>query len=278
MSKRVIVALLLVGAAACNKSDESGTAHANPSQSGTASTSTGAAATSASYGGTQTVDKDAVAALDKMGAYLRSLKAFQVKATTSRDEVLDNGQKVQFASTQDVLVQRPNKFRGELSSDEKHRMFFYDGKTFTLYADRPGYYASVPAPSTLGELSDRLETKYDIELPLSDLFLWGTDKAHGGAITSAVDVGPSEVEGTSVEQYAFRQNGMDWQVWIQQGEYALPRKLVITTTTDDSRPDYSAVFDWNLAPSFNDAAFTFDPPSDAKRIVLKETDSTSRSN
>ena len=182
MSRRVIAAVLLVGIAACSKKDESGVVLADTLQSSTASQSTAAPAgngvtPASNTAATETVDKNAVAALDKMGAYLRSLKAFQVKATTSRDEVLDNGQKVQFASTANVLVQRPNKFRGEESSDAKHRMYFYDGKSFTLYADRSGYYATVPAPGNINDLSDRLESKYDIELPLRDLFLWGTDKA-----------------------------------------------------------------------------------------------------
>ena len=275
---RLIATLLMIGTVACNKNDESGVAMANESPSGNASASSGEAPTLASNPGAAIVDKDAVAALDKMGAYLRSLKTFQVRANTTRDEVLDNGQKVQSASRSDVLVQRPNKFRGESTSDEKRRMYFYDGKTFTLFADRTGYYASVPAPGNINDLSETLENKYDIELPLRDLFLWGTDRAKGGQITNAIDIGPGEVDGTSVEQYAFRQNGIDWQVWIQQGEYPLPRKLVITTTTDEARPDYTAVLSWNLAPSFNEAAFTFDPPADAKKIVLRQTDTAARSN
>lgn len=280
VSKRVVVALLLVGFAACNKKDDSGAALAKSSQSDASGQTTtpaeGEVIPASNTTAAPVVDKAAVATLEKMGAYLRSLKAFEVRAITSRDHVLDNGQKVQVSGIQGVLVQRPNKFRGEVSSDAKERMFFYDGKNFTLYADRVGYYATVPAPGTLGELSDKLETKYGIELPLRDLFLWGTDKARGGDITSARDIGPSQVDGTTVEQYAFRQDGIDWQIWIQQGAYPLPRKLVITTTSDDARPDYSAVLNWNLAPSYNDAAFTFDAPAGSKRIVLVELDSTSK--
>jgi hypothetical protein len=282
MARRFIAGLVLFGTVACSKKDESGVAIADTSQPATASqstdASTGGAGTPASYSAAPTVDKGAVAALDRMGNYLRTLKGFQVRATTSRDEVLENGQKVQYTSTQDVLVQRPNRFRGDVTSDAARRLYFYDGKNFTVYAPRPGYYASVPASGTLIEVSDRLQSKFDIELPLRDLFLWGTNRSGAADITSAVDIGPSEVDGTTVEQYAFRQNGIDWQVWIQQGEYPLPRKLVITTTTDDARPDYSAVMSWNLAPSFNDAAFTFDPPTGAQKILLAETDTLSRGN
>ena len=119
------------------------------------------------------------------------------------------------------------------------------------------YYATVPAPPTIGELVEKLDEKYAIEMPLVDLFLWGTPQSTiEKYITGAIDVGPSSVDGTSCEQYAFRQAGLDWQIWIQLGDYPLPRKLILTTTTDEARPRHSQLLTWNLAPSFNDVAFT----------------------
>jgi hypothetical protein len=107
-------------------------------------------------------------------------------------------------------------------------------------------------------------------MPLIDLFAWGTDQSRLSDITSAMDLGPSPVEGTTCEHYALRQPGLDWQVWIQNGDFPLARKLVLTTLTDDARPQYTAVLTWNLAPSFNDATFTFEPPPGALPIVLEK--------
>jgi len=83
-----------------------------------------------------------------------------------------------------------------------------------------------------------------------------------------MDVGPSAVEGVTCQHYAFRQADIDWQIWIQKGEHPLPRRLVITTKTDEARPQHTAEYTWNLAPSFNDAAFVFDPPEGAGKVVL----------
>ena len=160
--------------------------------------------------------------------------------------------------------------RLQTSSDRAERRFFYDGKTFTLFAPRTSYYASVNAPPTIGQLADTLETHFGIELPLVDLFRWGTKDGIDGQLTSANYVGPANIEGVTCEQYAFRQNGVDWQVWVQSGEFKLPRKVVITTTTDEARPQYSAVYTWNLAPSFDDAAFAFVPTKDAHKIILAD--------
>lgn len=216
------------------------------------------------------VDPEATAALDRMGAYLRTIQALQVEVATEREEVLENGQKVQREEVVNLLARKPDRLRVDVSSDRKERLFFYDGKQLTLWAPRVKYYASVPAPPTIGELAKALEEKYGIELPLVDLFRWGSADASGAAITAAVDLGPGTIGGTTCQHYAFRQEGLDWQIWIQKGEYPLPRKLVLTTTTDDARPQYQATYSWNLAPSFNDAAFTFDPPADAQRIVIAE--------
>ena len=217
-------------------------------------------------------DPDAIKALENMSDYLRSLKAIQVHVTTSRDEVLEDGQNVTFSGTVDMIAERPNHLRAEVINEKQHRMYFDDGKTFSIWARRVNYYATIPAPPTLRELADKLTGQYNLELPVADLFYWG-ERRSTADIVGAIDVGASQVDGTTCEHYAFRQDGAEWQLWIQQGNYPLPRKLVITTTTDPARPRSTSVMTWNLAPSYDAAAFTFDPPKDAKKIILAETPS-----
>jgi len=215
------------------------------------------------------IDADAMQDLVNMGTYLRSLKAFRVKVSTENEVVLDDGQKLQYETSVDMLARAPDGLRVHDVSDNHERMYFFDGESFTLWAKRVNYYASVDAPPTILGLVNKLEENFGLSLPLSDLFLWGTDEATTSAITSAMDVGPAGINGTTCEQYAFRQEGVDWQLWIQRGDYPLPCKLVITSLTDEARPQYSAVYDWDLAPSFNDEAFIFVAPDDAQRVVLE---------
>jgi hypothetical protein len=212
-------------------------------------------------------------ALNKMGAYLRSLKAFQVDSEVMRDDVLDDGQIITDIRTNTLLAVSPNLLRAELKSDDKDVFLFYDGKQFTIYGKLVNYYATVPAPATTAELVDKVYNDYGIEIPLVDLFKWGTDDSAIKKITSAIDLGPSTVQGITCEHYAFRQEGLDWQIWIQLGEYPLPRKFVIRTLTDDAKPQHTSNLVWNLAPSYNEAAFAFDPPPGALRIALKDINS-----
>ena len=214
------------------------------------------------------IEPAAMSALHTMGAYLRSLKSFQVEAVTSTEDVLEDGQKVQFAGVTNVLARMPNRLRITVASDRRDRVYVYDGKEFTLLAKRVNYYATVPAPPTIGELANLVNEKFNIELPLEDLFRWGGKQSQDAVIRSAMFVGPSAIGGVTCGHYAFRQDGLDWQVWIQMGDHPLPRKLVLTTMDDEARPQYVATFTWNLGPSFNDAAFTFTPPKGASKVVL----------
>jgi hypothetical protein len=126
----------------------------------------------------------------------------------------------------------------------------------------------VPAPATIRETLAAAADKYDLHLPLADLFYWGTDHSGIDDIKSAIEVGPSRVGGVQCDHYAFSQEGVDWQVWIERGRTALPRKLVITTTDEPSQPQYSSVLRWNLNPPVTDKTFSFVPPKGAMKIVM----------
>ena len=219
---------------------------------------------------TQSIDPDAMAALRRMGEYLRTLNAFSVHAVVNTEDVREDGMKVQMTSEANMLAQRPGKLRLEVKNDKQPRTWYYDGKTFTLWAPRPKFYAQADAPPTINELAKKLDEKFGIDMPFVDLFRWGTPESDEKEITNAYDVGPNAINGVTCEHYLFRQAGLDWQIWIQDGQYPLPLKLVLTTTTDDARPQHESVYTWNLAPSFNDKAFAFTPPADAKRITFVE--------
>ena len=217
-----------------------------------------------------TLDEGAIASLKVMGAYLRGLKEFQVEVATTDEDVLSDGQKSQYEGTTTILARMPDGLRAEVATHRQQRLYLYDGKSFTLFAQRANYYATIPAPPTVGKLDDMLNEKYGFSVPLADLFRWGGANWSPEGIIAANRYDPSVVAGTTCDHYGFRQEGIDWQIWVQRGSHPLPRKLVITTTTDEARPQHTAVYTWNLAPSFNEGAFVFDPPAGAGKVLLAE--------
>ena len=207
--------------------------------------------------------------LAEVGSYLRAQKRFAVKAEALTDEVLESGQKLQFASRVDYVVSAPDKLRASLRSDRRHRDFYFDGTTLTQVAPRAGYYASVAMPGTLSENMTRLAERYDIEMPLADLFLWGTAAGGLDDVTAALRVGPAQINGVACDHYALRQPGVDWQVWVERGARALPLKLVITTTDEPALPQYVATLKWSMGPPAAAGSFTYTPAKGMHRIELK---------
>jgi hypothetical protein len=131
-----------------------------------------------------------------------------------------------------------------------------------------GYYATVAAPPTIRELLKTAYDKFGIELPLSDLFRWGLPDDRHDDLTSGYAIGYAKINGVDTVQYAFRQGDIDWQIWIRQGDKPLPVKAVITTTSDEAQPQYSATLAWNTNAEFAKDAFAFKAPKDAKPITI----------
>jgi hypothetical protein len=218
------------------------------------------------------IDPDAMAALDRMGAYLRTLTAFEVQARTATENVMDDGFKLQFDGVALIKARRPDRLQVDVSNSRRQRQIFYDGKSVTVYGPRMKYYATVPAPPTLRETIEVLAKKYGIETPLADLFYWGTDESGAADIKVAHYIGPAVIDGKPVDQYVFRQEGADWQLWIQQGAQPLPLKMAITSTAQPAQPTYSVGLRWNLSPRLQETAFVFKPPPGAMKIVMQTAD------
>lgn len=228
--------------------------------------------------GSEAVDAGAIEALDLMGSYLRSLDTFSLQAEDRIDEVLDSGQKIQLSASIYLQVRRPDKLRAEIETDRKSRRIIYDGKTFTLAAPTMGFFTTVPAPPTIGETLMAVEAKFGVAIPLIDLFLWGKDPNAVTVIQSAIALGPSKVGGQAADHYAFRQDGLDWQIWIAQGDAPLPLRYVITTTDEPEQPQYGAELTWDTGAEPADGAFTFTPTENDHRIDIVVLDDAPAAN
>jgi hypothetical protein len=215
-------------------------------------------------------DPQTLAALDKMGAALRNLKSFSVRADTTEERVLTTGQKIQNAGYVETKVQFPGKLRMDRVNDRQARSMYLDGKTLTIYSPRMGFYGQVPATGSIREVVAAVADNYDIETPLADLLAWGEDPTLSAKVKSAFYVGAETVNGNACDQYAMRQDDVDWQVWIRQKGAALPCKLVITSTDDPSLPQYSAVYTWMPQQTHAASTFTFVPPKDSHKIPIEK--------
>jgi hypothetical protein len=214
------------------------------------------------------VDPASIQALKDMGAFLQSLKRFHVATAMTGERVLADGQKLQHSATAQMDVERPNRIRALMQSARSERVLIYDGKTVTLFTPAQKYYSTVEFTETIGGLISKLEERYGVEVPLSDLFLFGTPAAPLDKIESAMNAGQDFIGDDLCDHYAFRQGKVDWQIWITTGGKPLPRKVVITNRADEARPQSVSLIDWNLKPTFKDSVFKFTPPKGSSRIEI----------
>lgn len=214
------------------------------------------------------VDPASVQALKDMGAFVQSLQRFQVSTEVTGERVLADGQKLQHTATAEMDVQRPNRIRARMQSARSERQLIFDGKTVTLYTPAQKYYSTVEFTETIGDLIGKLEERYGVEIPLSDLFLFGTPAAPLDRFESAMNAGQDFVGGDLCDHYAFRKGSIDWQIWIAAGSKPLPRKMVITNRSDEARPQSVTLIDWNLKPTFKDSVFKFTPPKGATKVDI----------
>ena len=217
------------------------------------------------------IDPEAVAAINKMEAYVKTLTSYSIHADTTTDEVLLAGPKVQFGGTLDATLRLPNRLRLTVAGDNKDTQeFFYDGSTLTVWIKDRSVWASAPAASTIGEMLAQTRKKYDLSFPLDDLIRGATTGQLMNGVTAGMVVGTGMVAGVECDHLGFHKEGLDAQLWIEKGVRPLPRKIVITTLTEPSQPQHSEVLTWDITPTIDEAMFTFTPPAGAEKIVFAE--------
>lgn len=217
------------------------------------------------------IDPAAVAAVNWMSDYLRSLPMYSVRAETTTDEVLLAGPKLQFAGLIEGTFKAPDRLWMRTVRDHaQEQQFFYDGATLSLWVEAKKLWASVPAPGTVGETIALVESKYDVTFPLGDLLALAFRRELLKDVKAGAVIGTGRVAGVECEHLAFHQDGIDWQLWIEKGASPLPRKMVITTLGEASQPQHTEVLSWDLAPRIDAETFIFDPPAGAQKIVIAE--------
>lgn len=214
-------------------------------------------------------DARARAVLRQMADYLAEQKSFTLKASNTVEVVLVSGQKLQFDSTSDVTVERPNKIQAARIGDLDQQTFVYDGQKISVFSQNDGnpYYATVAAPPTLEGALDFARESLDIVAPAGDLLYADAYEILMEDVISGMYVGPSMLGSVACHHLAFRGTQTDWQIWIEEGARPLPRKMVITSKWTTGAPQYTVTTsDWNMAPKLAADRFKFVPPKGAVQL------------
>ena len=213
------------------------------------------------------IDPKAKKILHRMTEYLAGLHQFSAESRNTLEAVLTSGQKIEFEAAATLVLQRPDKLLVTRKGDIVDQVFYYDGKSLTLFNPRENVYATVAAPDTVDKMMDFARNKLDIFAPAGDLFYRDSYERLMQDVTGGFVVGKAAIGDVLCDQLAFSGPEVDWQIWIEEGDRPLPLRYVITTKTVEGWPDYTvSISNWNVAPTIVDGEFSFVPPAGAKKV------------
>jgi len=212
-------------------------------------------------------EASAKATLKAMSDYLASQRSVSAKYNTELEVITPDIEKITFSSTGDILVIRPDKLRATRTGGYADVELFFDGKAFNLYGKHVNSFIHLDAPGTIDNLIDELREKHGAALPFADLLLSNPYKVLTEGVLEAKDIGRGVIDGVECEHLAFRNDDVDWQLWVQLGPNPIPRQYIITSKTVASAPQYRIrISDWKTDVAPGSDAFAFKAPDGAKPV------------
>lgn len=212
---------------------------------------------------------DAAQLLKSMTDYMAGQKSLAAAFDSDIEIITPDLQKIQFASSGQMNLSRPDKLRVKRTGGYADVELVYDGKMLSLYGNNAKAYVQADLPGTVDHMVDTLQTRSGVGLPGTDLLLSNAyDELMGGAV-EAKHIGLGVVDGVECEHLAFRGPDTDWQIWIETGARPLPRKYVITSKTLAGAPQYTLrIKDWKTDVAADADTYVFKPPAGTTKVDL----------
>ncbi|MBK1732891.1 DUF2092 domain-containing protein [Thiococcus pfennigii] len=219
----------------------------------------------------QAREADALAILESMTDYVGSQTSLEFSFDSSIEVITPELEKIQFTNSGGALLNRPDKLRAHRVGGYADVELVFDGRTVSMLGKSRNVYAQFDGPESVDALIEALRSGQGVALPGADLLLTNAYEVLTNGILEAKHIGRGVIDGLECEHLAFRNRDTDWQLWVEVGERPIPRKLVITSKTLNSAPQYTLqVKDWKTGVTPAADAFAFTPPQDAQRLEAHE--------
>ena len=217
----------------------------------------------------QAQENHAKSILKAMSDYMGSQKTIELTFDSDIEAITPQLEKIQFSNSGEALLSRPDKLRAHRVSGHADVTLFYDGGKVSIFGKSINGYTQFEAPDTLDQLIDTLRAGHGIALPGADLLHTDSYNVLAADVMEAKYLGRAIIDGLECEHLAFRNFDTDWQLWVEAGKQPIPRKMVITSKTMNSAPQYTLrIKSWKTGIEPAPDAFSFDPPAGADKLGL----------
>jgi hypothetical protein len=210
---------------------------------------------------------DADKILKAMSDYVAGQKTLSIKFDSDIEVITTNLQKIQFTSSGQVQLSRPDKLRATRTGGYSDIEVVFDGKTLTMNNKDLKEFTQLEAPGSVDQVIDLLREKHGLVAPGTDLLFSDAFDTLTADVHDGVHIGQGVVDGVECEHLAFRNLDTDWQIWIEAGARPIPRKYVITSKAVAGAPQYTLrIKEWRTDVPAD--AFAYKPAQGAKKIAL----------
>lgn len=204
----------------------------------------------------------------QMSDRLAAAKAISVTTTETRDVVRVSGAKERMSLTSVYTMRRPDRFHTTMTGGRGLESW-YNGKTLTIAAHPHKVFAQAPMPETIDRTLDALAERYDMALPMGDLFYGSAEKALLSDTTKGGYAGTENVRETRCVHLAFQDTGVDWELWLPEKGDPLPARFKVVQKDRSGQPAVDVTFTkWDLSPSVGDDTFAPKVPADYEGIAV----------
>jgi hypothetical protein len=215
----------------------------------------------------------AKALLKAMSDYVAGQKSISFSFDSDLEIVTKDKQKLALASSGTVTLNRPDRVHVTRHGGFADIEAIFDGKTLSLAGRNANVYGQVDVPGSIDHLIDELRDTYHRPVPGADLLQSNLYDALMPLVVDVKDLGSGVIGGVECDHLAFRNNEVDWQIWIAQGARPYPCRYVITSKLVDDGPQYSVrIRDWKAGNEVASDDFSFKIPDNAKKMQLKDLD------
>lgn len=206
--------------------------------------------------------------VEQMSARLAAADVVSVTTTETRDLVRRSGKVEPVSQTGVYTMRRPDRFHAKMTGGRGLETW-YNGKTLTIAAHPDKVFAQAPMPETIDRTLDVMAERYDMALPMGDLFYSSAAGALLSDTATGGYVGEEHVGNTPAVHLAFKDVGVDWDVWLPVKGDPLPLRLKVVQKGRTGQPAVDLTFtSWDFAPTITDATFVPKVPAAYEGIAL----------
>ena len=217
-------------------------------------------------------DERALEVLKAMSDYKSSQDTFVIRGTSLHDARLGAGLIVSNSHEITVSLKRPASLHfSEFDGINTRELLFHKGH-LTVFESVRGYYAQADVPEELDAALDFALDEMEIDAPLMDLVRANVFD-HLVEMTDSIVylTDRSRVAGTDCHHIVLRGAEVDVQLWIQQDDPPLPRRIMIIDKWEGGAPRFVANMDWKAGAKIDDSEFEFKAPEGAQQIEFIST-------